>query len=215
MIYFNSTLINKFSNIVPNVFFHSDVLNNDINYIENDLTRRSFKIMAKFRYYNEDNCRFIHIYKLKHEQREKLIWFVYFNSFYNEEVINLCIHSKLKTKFVYSYSDGIISEKTKYNARPIPTIFFPFIAEKLGIESIITEIDANCITKVITESELKDIQNWLLRTNTVAKNDITQTLLEIKEPPKLRNKIIEALTRFEEYPIEEIEHPKLVIKKIS
>jgi hypothetical protein len=40
-------------------------------------------------------------------------------------------------------------------------------------------------------------------------------LLEIKDPTELKNKIIGALTRFEEHSIDEIEHPKLVIKKIS
>ena len=95
------------------------------------------------------------------------------------------------------------------------TIFFSFIAEKLGIEKIITELDANCITKVITESDSKDIQNWLLRTNAVAKNGITQGLLQIKDPTEFKNKIIEALTKFEEHPITEIEYPKLVIKTIS
>jgi hypothetical protein len=37
----------------------------------------------------------------------------------------------------------------------------------------------------------------------------------MEDPTELKNKIVEALTRFEEHSIDEIEHPKLVIKKIS
>jgi hypothetical protein len=183
--------------------------------IENSLTQNLFEIKTRFLYENEDTFRLINIYKLRHEQSAKLIWFVFFSGYYNEEIIDFCINSELKTKVVYSYCDGIKMDKVKCNPYPIPTIFFSFIAEKLGIEKIITELDANCITKVITESDSKDIQNWLLRTNAVAKNGITQGLLQIKDPTELKNKIVEALTKYEEHPIDEIEHPKLVIKTIS
>jgi hypothetical protein len=101
------------------------------------------------------------------------------------------------------------------NPYPIPTIFFPFMVEELGIESIITEQDAKYITEVISKGNSRDIQNWLHKVNAVVTNGLTAALLEIKDTTELRNKIIEALTRFEEHPIDEIEHPKLVIKKIS
>jgi hypothetical protein len=215
LIYLNSNYINNLSDLKSNIFFHCDCLNSDISMIENSLTQNLFEIKTRFLYENEDTFRLINIYKLRHEQSTKLIWFVFFSGYYNEEIIDFCINSELKTKVVYSYCDGITMDKVKCNPYPIPTIFFSFIAEKLGIEKIITELDANCITKVITESDSKDIQNWLLRTNAVAKNGITQGLLQIKDPTELKNKIVEALIRFEEHPIDEIEHPKLVIKTIS
>jgi hypothetical protein len=216
VIILNSNLINKISSdINSRVYFHCDYLNTDIKMIEISLSLKSFKIKAKFLYKNEDTFRFIQIYKLKHEQSKKLIWFVYFSGYYNEEIIDFCIDSKLKTKVVYSYCDGITSDRMNCNPYPIPTIFFPFMVEELGIESIITEQDAKYITEVISKGNSRDIQNWLHKVNAVVTNGLTAALLEIKDTTELRNKIIEALTRFEEHPIDEIEHPKLVIKKIS
>jgi hypothetical protein len=214
VIYLNSNLV-QLSHLKSNVYFHCDYLNTNISMIENSLTQKSYQIKAKFLYKNEDTFRFIKIYKLKYEQSKKLIWFVYFSGYYNEEIIDFSISSNLKTKIVYSYCDGITSDRMNCNPYPIPTIFFPFMVEELGIESIITEQDAKYITEVISNGNSRDIQNWLHKVNAVAPNSLTATLLEIKDPTVLRNKIIEALTRFEEHSIDEIEHPKLVIKKIS
>jgi hypothetical protein len=96
----------------------------------------------------------------------------------------------------------------------IPTIYLPLIAENLGIEHIITEQDANWVNRVISERDNFNLHAWLKKTNELVPNETTHFLLEIKDPTEFKNKIIEALTRFEEHPIDEIEHPKLVIKKI-
>ena len=213
IIYLNSNLV-QLSHLKSNVYFHCDYLNTNLSMIEISLTQKSYQIKAKFLYKNEDTFRFIQIYKLNHEQSKKLIWFVYFSGYYNEEIIDFCIDSKLKTKVVYSYCDGITSDRMNCNPCPIPTIFFPFMFEELGIESIITEQDAKYITEVISKGNSRDIKNWLHKVNAVAPNGLISALLEIKDPTELRNKIIEALTKFEEHPIDEIEHPKLVIKKI-
>jgi hypothetical protein len=82
------------------------------------------------------------------------------------------------------------------NCNPYP-IFSPFIVEELGIESIIREQDAKYITYVISNGNSRDIQNWLHKFNAVAPNSLTAALLDIKDTTELRNKIIEALKRFE------------------
>ena len=217
LILLNSKRLNELSDLQPTMFFHSDYLNLNTTNLENNLLEKSFIIVDKFSYQCLDTYQSINIYKLKslvEIEKVKFIWLVSFCGYYNEDIVDFCITSKLKTKIVYSYCNAITNDKMNCNPYPIPTIFFPFMVEELGIESIITEQDAKYITEVIAKGNSRDIKNWLNKVNAVAPNGLISALLEIKDPTELKNKIIEALTRFEEHPIDEIEHPKLVIKKI-
>jgi hypothetical protein len=217
LVYFRGNQHSSLSNIKPNIFIHSDYMCNAYyaEELDNLLIQHSFSIDAKFCYSSNNDQKVIKIYKLKFKDEKQVFWLAFFGEYYNEEVIDFIIKQKIKTKIIYSYCDGITHGMGLGINDLIPTIYLPFIAEKLGIEHIITEQDANWVTGVISERDNFNLHAWLKKTNEIVPNETTRLLLEIKDTTELKNKIIEALTKYEEHPIDEIEHPKLVIKKIS
>ena len=217
LVYIRGNQHSSLSNIKPNIFIHSDYMCNAYyaEELDNRLIQHSFSIGAKFCYLSNNDQKVIKIYKLKFKDDKQVIWLAFLGGYYNEDIIDFLIKQNLKTKTIYTYCDGITNGSGIEIAELIPTIFFPLIAEKLGIKHIITEQYANWISELVSERDDFDFHDWLKKTNELVPNETTRLLLDIKDPTELRNKIIEALTRFEEHPIDEIEHPKLVIKKIS
>lgn len=207
----------KLSSVKPSIFMHSDFLcNNSYDYDrDNYLAENSLFIEAKFCYNITISQKVIKIYKLKYKEENGYFWHIFFGGFFNEEIIDFLVKHNLKTKIIYTYCDGITNGSGMEIAEIVPTIFFPFIAEKLGIKQIITEQDSNWISKLVSERDDFDFNAWLKKTHELVPNETTSELLDIKDPTELKNKIIEALTRYEEYPVDEIGYPKLVIKKIS
>jgi hypothetical protein len=179
------------------------------------LIQNSFSIDAKFFYLSQVDQKVIKIYKLTYKDEKQVFWLAYFGVYFNEDIIDFLIKHNLKAKNIYTYCDGITHGMDLGITDLIPTIYLPFIAENLGIEHIITEQDANWVTSVVSERDNFNLHAWLKKTNELVPNETTRLLLDIKDPTELKDKIIEALTKYEEHPIDEIEHPKLVIKKIS
>jgi hypothetical protein len=217
LVYFRTKQHPILSDVKPTIFIHSDYMCNAYyaQELDNRLIQHSFSIDAKFCYLSNNDQKFIKIYKLKFKDEKQVFWLAFLGGYYNEEIIEFLIKHNLKTKTVYTYCDGITHGSGMETTELIPTIFYPFIAEKLGIEHIITEQDANWITELVYKRDDFDFHAWLKKTNELVPNETTRLLLEIKDTTELKNKIVEALTKYEEHPIDEIEHPKLVIKKIS
>lgn len=204
------------SAVKPTIFIHSDYMCNAFyaEDLDNRLNQYSFSIDAKFCYLSNIEQKVIKIYKLKFKDETQDIWLAFFGGYYNEEIIDFIVKQNLKTKIIYSYCDGITSGSGIEITDLVPTIFLPFIAAKLGVEHIITEQDANCVTMAVSKREDFEITSWLKRTYELVPNDVINELLRIEDKSERKNKIIESLTRFEEHSIDEIEYPQLVIKTI-
>jgi hypothetical protein len=217
LVYFRTKQHPILSDVKPTIFIHSDYMCNAYyaQELDNRLIQHSFSIDAKFLYLSQVDQKVIKIYKLIYKDEKQVFWLAYFGEYFNEDIIDFLIKQNLKTKTIYTYCDGITHGMGLGITDLIPTIYLPFIAENLGIEHIITEQDANWVTRVVSERDNFNLHAWLKKTNELVPNETTRLLLEIKDPIELRNKIIEVLTKYEEHPIDEIEHPKLVIKTIS
>jgi hypothetical protein len=202
------------TDVKPTLFIHSDYMCNALysEELDNKLIQNSFSINAKFYYRGQADQNGINIYKLKFKDEKQTLWLAFLGGYYYEEVIDFIVKQNIKTKIIYFNRDGITHDMGVGRTDIIPIILLLFLSNKLGIKFIITEQDPNWISNVVSE---RNVMFWLLRAKGRGENEIIDALLGIKDPPKLKNKIIEALTKFEEYPIEEIEYPKLVIKKIS
>ena len=138
--YVNKKALSELKDISPTIFIHSDYGTSFKYLFESSGTfiYPNFSILSSF-YLWGDAEKSIKILKLSSVGSEQHIWLLYFEGYFNEEILKFLIQKQIQIDIVYAVCDGITHGMGGCNREAVPTILYPFLAEHLNLKYIITE----------------------------------------------------------------------------
>jgi hypothetical protein len=147
ILYVHNARLHELGELNPGIFIHCDYLFNVDYYpikFERNLGYPDFSIVdsCKFistNHHNNATEQSINLYQIKQINSDNELWLLFFRGYYNEYVLQNLFQHNIKTPIVYTVCDGITIGMGSCNEQQIPTLLYPLLSEKLGIQYIITE----------------------------------------------------------------------------
>jgi len=216
LLYIREDRIDSKKFIEPNVFIHSDFMYNaDYNVpFEFSVRHPNFNIKSFYKFFysemqNKDEPK-IELYKLEVPNSDKIKWLIFFRGFYNEDILKEIIQKKLNISFVYAVCDGMGMSNID---KSIPTIFYPFFVDSIGLKIIVTEQNFLQIKHYINTTEI-----LILRMNlkNILKLSVNEKIVEMLnlDDEKLKDALLDFLGNIKEKKIND-QHLKVFDSRFS
>jgi hypothetical protein len=186
LFYVNNKRIEEFNDFSPKIHIHADFLHY-LDYHDNAGWKElfiypNFHLTSRFKYFTERKI--INIFKIERHNSDEIKWFVFFQGFYNEEVLEALLKSDVKVPIVYALFDGITSGMGFCSTQSIPTILYPLLPTSLGIKFIITEQGWDRVKEILEDEgryKPEEFRVWLENILLISDNPFISEILKLSD----------------------------------